>query len=573
MTTGEVLLLAARAGVTFWLEGDRLAYRAPEGRMTGELRDQVISHKAELIALLRQNRLEAAPPVASAPAPTDGPQDGPLASGQERLWLLERRLGPSCLYNIHFRLVWRGTLDRGALALSLRDIVARHAAMRTAFTESDGVPRAIIAAGDDAGLQHVDLRDHPPQERKRAAGQLTLEHQREPFDLAAGPLYRVTVVTLADDDHIVLVTQHHIITDGWSLRIFLAELGQGYRAHVLGGNPGPAEPPLRFADYVRWERQRRAEPGYTERLAWWKQHLAGLSPLALHRVRPPGHGPADFHGAVREFQVSTRLATRLKELAAERQCTLFTVLLTAWAILLHRHAGQSDFAVGTVTSGRERPEFQPVLGFFANTIVMRCDLSGNPSAIEAITRLQAETEAVFEREVPFSDIVLAAGAVRDTSLTPLIQAAFMFPKLPLPHFLGPDDAAGVGANVTADARIDGSVEGTAKFDLSLTMEETGDGITGSLEYATAIFSATAVQRISEHFLVLLQSIVQNPHETIGRLRLMSREEQQRLLEEWSNPDAPSVQPRNSSAERQALLRWDELVKYSSRQREDNCVGD
>jgi non-ribosomal peptide synthetase component F len=248
--------------------------------------------------------------------------------------------------------------------------------------------------------------------------------------------------------------------------------------------------------------------------------------------------------------VPAGLAGRLRDLAAARRCTLFTVLLTGWAILLYRHAGQARFAVGTVTSGRERMEFHPLLGFFANTVVLRCDLSGNPNVMTAISRVQAETEAVFEREIPFADIVQAAGVVPDTSLTPLIQAAFMFPKLPPARFGEPGDAARTGADVTVEARIDGSVEGTAKFDLSLTMEETDDGIDGSIEYATALFGADAIQHIGEHFLVLLESMTKNPAEPVGRLRLMTQDEQRKLLAEWSNPGWPGTEPTASSVERQ-----------------------
>ncbi len=538
MNTSELLLLAARAGVTFWLDDNRLAYRAPKGRMTDELRGEIILHKTDLIAMLQRNRLDAAYPIAQAPLSEEN--KGPLASGQERLWLIERSIGASPLYNLHFRLLWKGVLDRRMLALSIRDIVARHAAMRTTFTEFDGTPQAIVSPDAAVELAHLDLRDHSPDAKARTADSFILDHQRTPFDLERGPLMRTAVITLADDDHILLVTQHHIITDGWSLRIFLTELGQGYRARYLGQHASLPEPPLRYSDYARWEHEWRGEQVYQERLAWWKEHLAGLSPLVLRRPQHMQPGAHDYSGAVHEFSISVALASQLKDLAREQHCTLYTVLLTAWAVLLHRHANQYDFAVGTVTSGRDRMEFQKLIGFFANTMVLRCDLSGNPSVVEAIARLRVETQSVFEREVPFADIVMAAGAVRDASLTPLIQAAFMFPNLPIPEFLSPEDASRIGASVMLDARIDGSVEGTTKFDLSLTVQDSNDGISCYLEYAKAQFTASTVQRLGEHFLILLQSIVRNPHETIGRLRLISRQEQRRLLVEWSYPPSPNI---------------------------------
>jgi hypothetical protein len=540
LNTSELLLLAAKAGVVFWLEDDRLAYRAPKLGMTDELRAEIVRHKPDLIALLRKNRLAGPVPLRSAPARRSQDGKSPLASGQERLWLIERRLGPSSLYNVHFRLPWKGVLNREALALAIGDTVARHAVMRTTFSESDGTVSAVTHAENAVELVHLDLRDQDPAARTRAAEEFIAGHQRAPFDLERGPLLRTAVITLADDDHIVLVTQHHIITDGWSLRIFLAELGQSYLARYLGRPGLPPEPESSFTyeDFARWELQWRGEQFYSERRTWWKEHLDGLSPLSVGRAQPASaavaeYGVADYSGEVLEFAVPTPLVTRLDELAQAQNCTLYTVLLTVWSILLYRYTRQADFVIGTVTSGRDQPEFQNVLGFFANTVVLRCDLSGHPSVIEAIRRIRAETEEVFEREIPFADIVMASGGVHDSGLTPLIQAAFMFPNFRKPAFLSPADAARIGARVSVEARIDGSVEGTTKFGLMLTMQKSDGGLHGCLEYATAQFSPEAARRMTDHFIVLARSIVQNPEQAISRLNMMSADERRKLLVDWN----------------------------------------
>jgi hypothetical protein len=346
---------------------------------------------------------------------------------------------------------------------------------------------------------------------------------------------RTAVITFAADDHILLVTQHHIITDGWSVMIFLTELGRSYQAHCLGHDASIPAPPLTYSDYVRWQHVIRREQPYMERLTWWKEHLAGLSPLALPREDRAHPGAADHDGATYDFSITAALASQLKGLAGEEHCTLYTVLLTAWAVLLHRHANQCDFAVGTVTNGRDRMELQKVIGFFANTLVLRCDLSGDPSVAEAIARLHVETQSAFEHEVEFADVVLAMGAVRDASLTPLIQAAFIFENIPTPDILNPEDAPGIAVNVMPDTQLDGLAEG-AKFDLALSMMESHGHISGCLRYAKGKFEAWAIKSLGEHFLILLQSIVQNPRQTIGRLQLISRQEQQQLLDEWSDRD-------------------------------------
>jgi hypothetical protein len=530
VNTSELLLLAARAGMKFWLDGGKLAYRIPAEGMTDELRNEIILHKAELIAMLQREHLDAASAISRAASPEDG--DWRLASNQERLWLIERRIGASPLHNLHFRLLWKGSLDRRMLAASLTDIVARHAALRTSFTEFDGAPRAVVSAAVAVDLDHLDLRDLPPEGRATAAETFILDHQRTPFDLEKGPMMRTAVITLANDDHIIVVTQHHLVTDGWSVGIFLTELGQCYRAHYFDQDAGLPELTVQYSDYARWQREREADLSYQKDLTWWKEHLAGLPPLELPGARRAHAGAPDYHGISQDLSVPSALASRLKDLAREQHCTLFTVLLTAWAALLHRYTSQADFAVGTATSGRDRPELQNLIGFFTNTTLLRCDLSGNPSFVDAIRRLRAEMESAFKREVQFADVLLAAGPVRDASLTPLIRAAFIFENIPMPQVLDPE----IGIHAMLDPHIDGSAQGTSKFDLALFMQESSDGIRGCLKYADAQFEPSAFQRLGEHFLTLLESVAHNPHETLGRLAIVSVRERHQLLSDWNDTD-------------------------------------
>jgi hypothetical protein len=542
VNTSELLLLAARAGLKFWLDGDGLAYRVPAEGMTEELRNEMVLHKAELIAMLQKEQREAARAISRAPASEDSGLR--LASNQERLWLIERRIGASPLHNLHFRLLWKGPLDRGMLADSLTEIAARHAALRTTFTEFDGAPRAAVSPATGADLDHLDLRGLPPEEKASTAERFILDHQCTPFDLEKGPLMRTAMITLADDDHTVVVTQHHLVTDGWSVGIFLAELGRCYQAHHRGQDPGLPELTVQYSDYARWQREREAEPSYQQDLAWWKDHLAGLPPLELPGARRAQAGTPDHHGISRELFVPSVLASGLKELAREQRCTLFAVLVTAWAVLLHRYTSQTDFAVGTATSGRDRPELQNLIGFFTNTVLLRCDLSGNPSFVDAVSRLRAELESAFKREVQFADVLLTAGPVRDASLTPLIRAAFVFENIPMPRVLDPE----IGIHAMLDPQIDGSAQGTSKFDLALFMQESDDGIRGCLKYADAQFEPSAFQRLGEHFLTLLESIARNPHETLGRLPMVSARERHQLLTDWNDTGLQSEWPADNPGE-------------------------
>ena len=530
MNTSELLLLAARSGIKFWLDGDKLAYRGPREAMTDELRNEIVLHKADLIAMLQTERLDAASTIQRVPL---GEEDGwQLASGQERLWLIEHRIGASPLYNVHFRILWKGLLDRKMLADSISEIMVRHVPLRTTFTEFDGSPRAVVSSATTPDLANLDLRNQHLEAKASAADAFILAHQRTPFDLEKGPLMRAAVITLAGDDHIIVVTQHHLVTDGWSIGIFLTELGQSYRARYLNRNARLPELSVRYSDYARWQHEREAQQPYQERVAWWKEHLAGLSSLELPRARRVQTGAPNYHGIAQELSVPSALTARLKELSRDLHCTLYTVLLTAWATLLHRYSSQSDFAVGTLTNGRDLPELQNLIGFFTNTVLLRCDLSGNPSFVDAVGRLRAETESAFEREVQFADVVLAAGAVRDASLTPLIQAAFIFENIPMPQILDPE----VGIRVMLDLQIDGSAEGTSKFDLALFMQESNDGIRGCVTYADSQFESSVFERICEHFLTLLGSIINNPHETVGRLGIVSMGERRQLLGDWNDAE-------------------------------------
>jgi Condensation domain/TubC N-terminal docking domain len=551
VNTIELLINAAKEGVTFWLDDGRLAYRAPKGKITGEFRDEIIRHKEELISMMRQENHGVLSQIPSHTRSEDN--DHPLSSGQERIWLIERRIGQSALHNVHFRLAWKGSLDRDILALSLQEIATRHVPLRTTFTEIDGAPRAIVSRDSAVELAHLDLTAREPRAKASAARSFILDYERSPFDLERGPLMRAGVITLAENDHLFLVTQHHIITDGWSVGIFLAELERIYRTRALNDPVPLAELPLSYLDYTRWQREWCSAQIYRSNMEWWKDHLSALPPLAL-RIDDHVHPPTpDYTGATEQFRIPGTLESQLRDLAREQQCTLYTVLLAAWAILLYRHSGQPDFAIGTITSGRDRQEFQQLLGFFANTVVLRCDLSGNPSVIETISRLRAETKLALEREVQYSDAILAASAMRGIGLNPLIQAAFVFENIPIARTLNLKDAQGTEAEISLDPQIDSSVAGTTKFDLALFVKESYGDIDGCIRYATAKFCAPVIQRLRERFLAVLENMVKDPSERVARLALLGANERQKLLVEWSGREPGSLPGPRSRLHCQRIL--------------------
>jgi amino acid adenylation domain-containing protein len=543
----ELVSTAGKAGVRFRLDGDRLVADAPPGALTGELRSAIDRYETELTTAVRDSETEA-PILPAGGDRTDETEDGnraedgdPLSVGQAGLWLIERSHGASALYNVHFRLCWTGPLDRDVLASCLRGIVARHAALRTRFTDMDGTPRALVSRTADVELGHLDLRGRP--DAAEVADTVIADQQRTAFDLSAGPLLRAHVITRSDDDHLISVTQHHIITDGWSIGLLLTELLEDYRAAVRGEPLHRPVPALQYADFARWQQSRRDTPAYRQTLDWWGTHLDQLEPLPLRSGPRPVAAP-NRRGATESFEVSAEFTDALRALARSCDCTLYTVLLAAWATVLRRHSGQDDFAVGTITSGRSRAEVQQLMGFFSNTVVLRCDLSGDPAATELIGRLGAETAAAFAHEVPFADVVVAAGAAGGTDLNPLVQAAFIFENAQLTPGAEADLLSGLDARVALEGRIDAAVEGTAKFDLSLIVSETGAesgaesgaGLTGLFEYATSAFDAADMVRLRDHFLILLRSLADRPRDPISSFDLIGTAEHRQLTGNFSGAE-------------------------------------
>ncbi|MFJ5219342.1 amino acid adenylation domain-containing protein [Streptomyces sp. NPDC088354] len=527
MTFDEFLILASDSGVTFLLDGERLTFRAPKGAMTESLRAAVAVHRAELIALLQaQAENGTVLPIASDVSEADRRL---LSSGQQRLWLIDQMSGPSPQYNLHFRLRWSGALDRDALSGSLHDLIARHSSLRTRFTSTATGPEAVVdPVPNDVGLEYVDLRGLAagagPDGLEQTLARILHDHQQTPFDLGQGPLLRVVVITLLDDEYIVSVTQHHIISDGWSITVFLAELTDGYRARSVAQDATErVAPALEYAHHVRHENRSRDEPVHRDRLTWWRNHLSDVPVLDLPFEPDFGSDAPSppYAGGVHAFTVPAGLTGRLNDLAARNGCTLYAVLLTAWAIVLHRLSSQEHFVVGTVASGRDEIALQKVIGFFANTVALRCDLTGAPSVTEAIARMQAESAAASQHEMPFGDVVAAVGPFatgRGSGLNPLVQAAFVFENIPVQTVRG----LGGDATVTLETRIDGAVEGTAKFDLSLIMTRTGANLSGLLEFSTARLGTEAAARIGDCLLTLLDSMVTDPDSPVGALQLLNQ---------------------------------------------------
>ncbi|MBV9124651.1 MAG: amino acid adenylation domain-containing protein, partial [Planctomycetes bacterium] len=467
----------------------------------------------------------------SLPAPPlqriEGEGPPPLSFAQQRLWFLDQLEPGHPFYNIPAALRLTGALDVTALERSLAEIVRRHEVLRTTFAVEDGRPVQAIAPELTLSLPVVDLSGLPAAECESEVRRLAWEEAQRPFDLTRGPLERVTLLRLGDREHVLLLTLHHIVADGWSIGICLRELAALYTAFT-SGRPSPLpELPIQYADFARWQRQWLQGDILDNQLAYWKERLAGVPALELPTDRPR---PAvqTFRGATCSWMLSDKFSRRLQGLSRREGATLYMVLLAAFQALLHRYTGQDDIAVGSPIANRTRAETEGLIGFFVNTLVLRTDLSGNPSFRELLARVrEAALGAFAHQDLPFERLVEELQPRRDLSRSPLFQVLFTLQNTPLPQL----ELPGLKPSL-----LEVPVE-TAKFDLSLTLAETGQGLCASLEYNTDLFEAATIRRLLGHWQTLLEDAVADPEKRLSELPLLTEPERHQLLVEWTDTRA------------------------------------
>jgi amino acid adenylation domain-containing protein len=480
---------------------------------------------AERLGYARE-RPEAWTPI--EPATVEPGGAWPLSFAQERLWVLDRMDPGSPAYNIPTAVRLLGRLEVDALAWSLTEIVRRHAVLRSLFAQADGVPVQIVSAPAPVPLPRVDLEVLPAGMRETEARRLARELGRQPFDLERGPMLRAALLRFGEEDHAALFTLHHIASDGWSMGVLIREVSVLYAA-FREGRPSPLpELPIQYLDYARWQRGLLTGKVLEEQLAYWREAIAGVAPLQLptDRPRPPFQ---TFRGATRSFAVPASTTEALKALGQRQGGTPFMVLLAAFSALLHRLCGHQDIPIGTPTANRDRAEFEKLIGFFINTLVLRADLTGTPSFEQLLGRVRRVALAGFAHQVlPFEKVVFELQPERDLSSSPLFQVMFTLQNTPAEALVLPG----------LELRPFGTGIGTAKFDLTLNMVERPDGLAGSLEHNTDLFDRSTIDRMLGHFRSLLEQVVADPARSVVDLALLSPAEHHQLVVEWSDSLAP-----------------------------------
>lgn len=517
----------AQQGIDVWEESGTLVVRAARGTLTPIVKEQIHLHKNDILSELKDHKL---PPVRPQVAQKRD-QPIPLSFSQQRLWFIDQWAPGNPTYNMPGILVLTGELETGVLSRVFQEIFRRHEVLRTTFAAENGVPRQVIHPEVNIDLEVIDLPGTAPDSEpvRRLISEMTME----PFDLSAGPLTRLKLVRSSRSEHLMLFAAHHIVWDGWSLRILMTEIAALYSAFQKGLPSPLPELPVQYADYAIWQRECETHPRFQRQLEYWINELKGantLLKLPSDRPRPPH---PSFRGSREFITFLPDLVSRLRTLAADQNATLFMVLLAGFAVLLHRYTGQDDILIGSAVANRSTPETQCMAGYFANNVALRCDLTENPSFTAMIQRTWQKAVGMYEnQDAPFERVVDAVNPEREAGRTPLFQVLFALQNASEP----------VLATENLTLRLEEADRQAAMLDLILSLWEIDGGLRGWLEFDCDIFERSTVARIGQNLLTLLRSAADNPALHISDLQLLTPAEQNQVLYEWNRTRELQLSP-------------------------------
>ncbi|HEX2078443.1 MAG TPA: condensation domain-containing protein, partial [Longimicrobium sp.] len=448
-------------------------------------------------------------------------RDGaPLSFAQERLWFMDRLEPGSAVYNMSVARRLGGALDEAALERALGEIVRRHEALRTTFREVDGSPVQVIAPFGGFTLRLDDLSRLADADREVEVRRRATQEAELPFDLTAGPLFRARVLRLGEEDHVLLLSMHHIVSDGWSMGVFFRELSALYAAYREGRESPLPELGVQYADYAVWQREQLRGEVLERQISYWKKRLADAPALVELPTDRPRPAVQTFRGAHEQIELPGELLERLRTLGRSEGATLFMVVLSAFQVLLSKYSGSEDIVVGNPIAGRTRKEVAGLIGFFVNTLALRTDLSGDPSFREVLRRVREVTLGAFEHQVlPFEKLVAELQPDRSLSHSPLFQVSFALDDVE-------ESGNGVAELSTEGVDADFSL---AKFDLTLAFAARGQDLRGALSYSTDLFERATIVRMLGHLARVLEQVAANPDLRLSRLELLGEAERARLL--------------------------------------------
>jgi amino acid adenylation domain-containing protein len=526
MSIAEFVSDLRKLDVRLSVNGQRLRLNAPKGVLTDTLRAQIAERKQELLQFLNDYEQSAA----LIPQPIlrrTGSDSAPLSFAQERLWFLAQLEPGSAVYNIcrAFRLT--GNLNIAALESSLSEILRRHEILRSQIRIVNGRPVQVAVAVPRFEVPVIDLRSLTEAERDREVSDRIKAEAERQFDLSAGLFFRAVLLQISDDQHILILTTHHIVSDAWSMGILTKEVWTRYNAYANGNPPDREDLPIQYADYAAWQRQWVQGDVLESQLSYWKEQLKELPILNLP-TDYPRPVKQSFRGARQPLSLPESLTIAINELSGREGVTQFMMLLAAFEILLYRYSGQENVVVGSPIANRSGAQIEGLIGFFVNTLVLRSDCSGNPSFREFLSRVRDVCLGAYaHQDLPFEKLVEELGPDRDLSRNPLFQVMFVLQNTPRPF----QQPAGLSIE-----RVD-ILPATSLFDLSLYLRERDGKLIGFFEYNTDLVESSTIERMIGHFEILLEGIVADPEQPISMLPLLRPAERHQLLVEWNDTAA------------------------------------
>ncbi|MCT7967811.1 amino acid adenylation domain-containing protein [Laspinema sp. D1] len=523
MTTVNFLASLKDLGIRICREGNQLRYRAPKGVITSNLKEELLERKTQIIEWLKEAQ-NSVTLVTHKIINVDRNTDLPLSFSQQRLWFLHQLDSQNPFYNESCQFQIIGVLNVAALEQTINEIIRRHEALRTIFTALDELPIQRILPSLTINLSVRDLQDL----REAEVQKIITREARQPFDLNKPPLLRFSLLRLGSEYHLLILTLHHIIIDGWSMGILIEELSALYQAFSTGFATPLPELAIQYGDFTVWQRQWLTQELQQRQLDYWKEQLADAPRLLELPTDYPRPSVQTFSGAIKKSQIKFDLTAKLQEISQQSKTTFFVTLLAVFVLLLHRYSGQDDICIGSPFANRNRTEIEPVIGFFVNTLVLRTQIKENPSFSEFITQVQQVVlDAYAHQDVPFDKVVEVLQPERSLSYNPLYQVMFVLENFALDTLDLP------GISLTP-----GLVErGTAQCDLSLSLWETKTGLVASWEYNSDLFKADTIARMAGHYQTLLEAITLNPEQRISELPLLTPADRHQLLVEWNNTRA------------------------------------
>ncbi|RLD14271.1 non-ribosomal peptide synthetase, partial [candidate division KSB1 bacterium] len=491
---------------------------------------------AQLVTVIEEQRLKQKAPQLPPFKRVPRDQDIPLSFAQQRLWFLDQLAPDNATYNIPTALKINGNFNLPVFEKTLNFLVQRHETLRTTFANKNGTPIQIIKDSMRIQPKVVDLTHLAKDQREQEALHLATEDAMEPFDLEIGPLFRVKVLKLADDQHVILFNMHHIISDGWSVSVLIREFAQVYESFLKETPPQLPELPIQYADFAVWQREWLSGDVLQEQIDFWKSTI-GLNPEPLNLPTDfPRPAVQTFNGASLDKLYPKSLLDRLKQFSNENGATLFMTLLAAFEALLYRYTGQENILVGSPIANRTQTELENLIGFFVNNLVLKGEFEDDPDFLTLLHRIRKNTlQAYAHQDLPFENLVEILQPERDMSHAPIFQVMFVMQNTPMQAF------------ELSDVRLEPIIpdQKIAKYDLSLIVMETEKGLFAEFEYNTDLFRKETIERLHAHFQKLLQEVLDQPQKRISEQQLITEYERRLFSTEWNS--IPSDPPLNLCA--------------------------